>query len=426
MLTLQEAITYTKTDLLHYRAMVPQTALNALRLVDIKLTESTRQSVTKKPKGYSLVKRKHNKLGFVYYVRYWHEGRMLPSKWSARTNNYEAAREFAERYRDILIGEYESRTNGEMFNVLNEFYAKDSRIYQSESLRNGEVKEATRERYQSVIKNNFKPFLMNRKIQSFEDITVLLLYDFQDYLLGKGKKAKSVNNDMTAVGKIFTYLGRKGKIKTNPYLSLERLPEKLSESRKRGCYEVEEIKGVFETSCKGEKDLHNVLNLLIYTTDMRNSEIGRIRKKDIVTIGGVRFIDVKESKTENGIRLVPLHDKVYSKLMKRAEGLEEEEAIFKSPSWNVFKGATLSLGKKLGYSEDYLRENYITFYSGRHFWKTVMSAGGLGEDAEEIFMGHRVTNDVAKRYNHRDKQGKELIVKKAKDVFRILDKYLFA
>jgi hypothetical protein len=39
-------------------------------------------------------------------------------------------------------------------------------------------------------------------------------------------------------------------------------------------------------------------------------------------------------------------------------------------------------------------------------------------------MGHKVSNDVAKLYNHRDKQGKKLMLKKAKQVFSILDKRL--
>lgn len=54
-----------------------------------------------------------------------------------------------------------------------------------------------------------------------------------------------------------------------------------------------------------------------------------------------------------------------------------------------------------------------------------MNAGGLGADAEEVFMGHRVTNDMAKLYNHRDAAGKTLIAQKAREVFSILDKRLF-
>jgi hypothetical protein len=53
-----------------------------------------------------------------------------------------------------------------------------------------------------------------------------------------------------------------------------------------------------------------------------------------------------------------------------------------------------------------------------------MNYGGLGEDAEEFFMGHKVSGDVAKRYNHLDMQGKDVMVKKAKKIFAILDNFI--
>jgi len=40
-------------------------------------------------------------------------------------------------------------------------------------------------------------------------------------------------------------------------------------------------------------------------------------------------------------------------------------------------------------------------------------------------MGHKVVADVKKLYIHRDKQGKERLVKKAKQVFSILDRCIF-
>jgi hypothetical protein len=54
-----------------------------------------------------------------------------------------------------------------------------------------------------------------------------------------------------------------------------------------------------------------------------------------------------------------------------------------------------------------------------------MSAGGLGEDAEEVFMGHKVSSNVAKLYNHNDMKGKALMAEKARNIFKILDEKLF-
>jgi hypothetical protein len=40
-------------------------------------------------------------------------------------------------------------------------------------------------------------------------------------------------------------------------------------------------------------------------------------------------------------------------------------------------------------------------------------------------MGHKVSADVAKRYNHKDKQGKKKLIERAKKVFQILNRYIF-
>jgi hypothetical protein len=54
-----------------------------------------------------------------------------------------------------------------------------------------------------------------------------------------------------------------------------------------------------------------------------------------------------------------------------------------------------------------------------------MNAEGLGEDIEEYFMGHKVSGDVSKRYNHKEKQGRDRLENKVRLVFSILDKKLF-
>jgi integrase len=126
--------------------------------------------------------------------------------------------------------------------------------------------------------------------------------------------------------------------------------------------------------------------------------------------------------------MVPLHELVYRKL-KAWEARNKkttQSPLFDFRSANVFKDAASCLRQQLCVSEEEAEAENITFYSGRHFWKTLMNAGGLGEDIEEIFMGHKVTSNVAKLYNHRDKQGKKMMIKKAKQVFTILDRRIFS
>ena len=105
----------------------------------------------------------------------------------------------------------------------------------------------------------------------------------------------------------------------------------------------------------------------------------------------------------------PLHEFVYRKItayVKKA-GKKGGDLIFhidgrKTLGSNIYNEANAELAKYTGYSGEQLEKENITFYSGRHFWKTLMDSENLG-DVEEYFMGHKVSADVAKRYNHRDK-----------------------
>jgi hypothetical protein len=82
------------------------------------------------------------------------------------------------------------------------------------------------------------------------------------------------------------------------------------------------------------------------------------------------------------------------------------------------------MGAVMGFTEAELEERFITFYSGRHYWKTLMNSEDLGE-IEEYFMGHKVSNEVRKRYNHKDRQGRRILMKKTKELLDILDRRLF-
>ena len=424
MKTLQQAVSdingVDKKNFLALRSIIATecfSTLKALKLIDYEY------NTIRQAKGYNLVKQNSKKLGHVYYVRYWYARRMLPSKWCTHTNIYEKACEFAEQNRERIISGYLTKNGSEVVRFFEKFYDLNNPVYQSECIRNGELKGVTRERYKAILRDDFAPFLRRKRIRSFEEITVPLLDDFQDELLLRGIKSKSVNCEMASLGRVFRYLTRKGLMKTNPYINLGQIPVKPEEEEGRGCYELEKMKGIF--NILWEDKLSYLLNLIIHTTDMRNGEIRNFCKTDIITISECYFIDIKDSKTKNGIRLVPLHDLVYTAITDFAKDIDEETPVFGKVTDHFFRKAYMELGKMLNVSGDFLKEQRITFYSGRHFWKTLMNAGGLGEDAEEVFMGHKVTNDVAKLYNHRDKQGKELLVKKAQEIFGILDRNLF-
>ncbi|GHU38598.1 hypothetical protein FACS1894190_00500 [Spirochaetia bacterium] len=394
------------------------TALKALKLIDYDY------QTPKRRKGYNLVKRENKKLGFVYYVRYSHNGKMLPTKWNTHTNVLFEAEAFALQNKEQLVSGYTRCHDTAGFKVMEDFYNKDSVYFISDAKRSRPLGEKDRAVYERVIKNKFVPFLRERRITSPVKIDFHILHDFQDHLLAKGLKPRTINGYFNALSRVFRYLTYKELISENPCCKVIRLPVRAEDRKSHGCYELEKLSGVFNEAWDDE--IQYLLCLLIYTTDMRNVEIKRIRPRDIIEIEGCRFIDIKDSKTNNGVRLVPLHDFVYKKVKAFSKGKRDDELLFKSCQTRIFARANLTLGAKLRISEQELEAQNITFYSGRNYWKTLMNSERLGDDIEEYFMGHRVTGDVSKLYNHKDKQGQKRMVEKAKKVFEILDRCIFS
>ena len=426
------AINQIKTDLNdtyslknYFISNFPKTS-KALQIIDDEYMKPKRR------KGFNLVPRDSKKNGIIYYARYSYNGKNLPTKFCTHTGDIKEAEQYAIKNKDKLISQYLAKKEGKIYKILSEFYKKESSIPEVKNLT-----ERGRRDYESIINKYFIPYLKREKIVSFEQIKKYTLIKYQEYVLsGKIKnmegndddvyipiKPQSVNNYMKPVRKIFTYLTRKGEIVDNITEMVKKLPVNTKDIIPRGCYEIDKLKGIFNK--RWEDDLSCLLCTIIYTTGMRNSEIKRIKLEDIIKMDNCRFINIEESKTINGMRQVPLHDFVYKKMIIWAKKNKEKIYLFDKCTDKTFSKANYYLAKILKVSIEQLKKDNITFYSGRHFYKTLLSAEGLGENIEEIFMGHKVTGNVKQSYNHRDKQGKERLVKKARQALSIIDRCIF-
>jgi len=386
----------------------------------------------KRRKGFNLLPRRSIKNGIIYYARFSYKGKMLPTKFNTHTGDLREAEQYALKNKEILIERYLAKKDGRLFKFLSEFYKKESIIPEVTVLKDGIRKE-----YESTISKYFIPFLQSEKIVDFHQIKKITLTKYQDKALsGEIKlltnekaeissiKPQTVANYMKPVKKIFAYLARKGELTDNVAAEVKHLPVHTGDVLSRGCYEIDLLKGVFNRRWKD--DLSCLLCAIIYTTGMRNSEIMKINlTKDIIKIGNCRFINIESSKTNNGVRKVPLHDFVYKKMVSWTKKNNKTNLLFNDCNDETFKNANINLSKMLKISSEQLKEEKITFYSGRHFYKTLLNAEGLGENIEEIFMGHKVTTNVRQSYNHRDKQGKERLLKKARQALSILDRCIF-
>jgi integrase len=383
-------------------------------------------------KGYNLAKVPNKKMGFVYYARYIVDGKLVPSRWCTHTSDPAAAARWAIENKNRLLKNYYERRiikkpTIELYTVFKNFY-KDNSIYLTTLAKRKQAicERARCNRYNFII-HTFLPYLRKNRIRYFTEIDTPFLVRFQNYLLNnQSLMPQTVNIYTSHIKVIFDYLLLEGYTQNNPCNNMTRLS--VLEQHPPGCYDIGEIKGVFNK--KWNSDLYYMLCLLIYTTNMRNSEIERIRLTDIIQIDKYHFIDIKESKTKNGIRIVPLHNFVYNRLTDFINKMnkKDNDYIFTSRGkhlgGSIYQNATLELAQHLGWSVDMVKKENIKFYSGRHFWKTLMNSENLG-DIEEYLMGHKVNSDIANRYNHRDKHGKDKLYDKIDKLFGILDKYVF-
>ena len=356
--------------------------------------------------GFCLDKRENKTNGFLYYVRYRYNGKMLPSKWNTGTNDFLRARTFAVSNRDRIIAAYlAKKADDRLYDILAGYYKAESPYLTVDRNRKRTFCDQRRRIYHNFVNKKFIPFLKQHHITRFEQIKPSHLAALQDDLLAAGNKPQTVNDHLSGVKLLFEHLSRKNITESNPFRELSPLAVSDGDVKLTGCYEVDKIKGVFNKAWRDETCY--LLCLLAYTTGMREIEMMNLRAADIITIGGYRFIDIKKSKTVNGVRIVPLHDFVYAKLAAymKARNVKDGGLIFEKVRRDKFGKANLELALMLAGAKPgrekvraELQSQNITFKSGRHFWKTMMNANELGDDIEEVFMGHRVTKDVAKIY----------------------------
>jgi len=326
------------------------------------------------------------------------------------------------------LGNYFKRKRANtLFAVLNNYYTENSPYLIIDTARGRKINETSRQILHGFIINTFIPFLQKNKIRRFGNIKPVVMRNFQNYLLIEKKMLpQSINRQMGGIKAIFSHLFMAGVIKHNIVRDIS--PLKPANSRIRGCYSVDELKGIFKDTWKDKKSY--LLCSIIYSTGIRNSELQNLKVKDLIVRENVDFLNIVKSKTSSGIRTIPLHPKVRKTLEEWIDEnkLSGEDYLFvRNCNKRIFKNAKkagIFMGSLLGKGQNELENENITFYSGRHFYKTMLNLYNMG-DVEEIFMGHKVSKNVSERYNHKDKRGEKELLAAAKKAIEIVDNSLF-
>ena len=386
---------------------------------------------------YSIVAR-YGKKGKTYYVRYFINNKMVPSQWSTRTGNFEEAKIFSGINKENILKNYFNKKEGKtLYTILKNYYAKDSVYLNIDAVRGRKLGESSRKIHYGFIVNTFIPFLRQNKIKEFDEINPVLINNFQNYLLLERQLLpQSINRQISGIKAIFGHLFMTGVIKCN--FIKDTLPLRNMNNKIRGCYSMDDLRDIFKNMWEDKKSY--LLCLMIYSTGLRNSEIKNLKVKDITSqemgnlglcnYNTIFFLNIEKSKTANGIRRIPLHHKVKGSLdiWINENNLSRDDYLFiKNESQRFYRAAKKAnelMGSLLCKKSEELESKNISFYSGRHFYKTMMNLYQLG-DVEELFMGHAVNKDVRELYNHKDKRGEKELLKAAKKAIDIIDLCFF-
>ena len=327
----------------------------------------------------------------------------------------------------ILLKIFHQRRSKTLYKVLKTYYSKDSPYLIIDAARGRKIGDNSRQILHGFIINTFTPFLKKNKIKTFNQITPVVINSFQNYLLFEKKLLpQSINRQISGIKAIFSHLFMTGVIKTN--IMRDIAPLRTMNVTIRGCHSMEDLPGIFKTQWNDKKSY--LLCSLIYSTGLRNSELQNLRAKDIVPREDIHFLNISRSKTDAGVRIVPLHPKVLLAIEEwiKSKNLAPDDFLFvKDNRLRIFKAAkraNILMGSLLGKTPKDLEAENITFYSGRHFYKTMLNSYNLG-DIEELFMGHKVSRNISERYNHKNKRGQKELIKKAKEAIEIIDITLF-
>ncbi|GHV86980.1 hypothetical protein AGMMS50255_2760 [Spirochaetia bacterium] len=405
----------------------------ALKVLNRYDREQTAERENIKPiQDYYLSKQVSKKLGFVYVIRYRENGVILPSHWSSGTNDKATAEKYAIDNRDRLIAEYHEKNEADkLYRELGNYYTENSdamRIDIERKDRKTLNGKDIRRNYLFVNKV-FIPFMKNERGRKYlKDIETADITALQNKMLAEKSSGQTINKVLGSVKMVFQHFERTGKIKHTPFIQGYSLNV---QGQSREIYELPEMKNAFSGVWNDKVSF--LLNLIIYTTGARNGEIESLRVNDItntidgVDFGKMYFLRIRDGKTENAKRHIPLPPFTYGKIQAHIKktGKTGEDFILGKQYIKIYKQARNDLGALLGYTPIELDNMRIDFYSGRHFWKTAISEGGLSEGIEELWMGHAVSSDIKKLYNHKNRIGKDNLVKKITKLFSIIDKTYF-
>jgi integrase len=463
--------------------------------------------------GFHLMEIKSSlyKSGFYYAVKYrdFETNKWLTTKTSTKTDDKGLATAFAIENREKIIKKYKEhrkqihkKNDGkEFYKMLEEYYTENSKYLQDDYANNKRrITKRRRVEAVSIIKTYFIPYFKENNINSIKEITNSVYSKLKIYLQNvkniknRNLSTKTINNNLMFLNRILQYHYRNELIEKLPYSqgtgTLKISKDEKAKARKPAVLPVDKLKGIFnmmesDKNKRGNALLYYTLSLIGLTTGMRDSEIARIKGKDLipVSIDGKKIYLLKayNHKTDyynveetDSYRKIPLHPfviemlKRYIQNNKEGRKIGKEDYIFGTPKYNEdtniddgylhqskFHKAIVHLYKQIILKEKLreslekntmdidwgldtkviekeMKEKNITFYSLRHTFNTLCVLFRYGEtiarndDIIDYFTGHKIQSEMRANYTHINKVDNRIFYENyGKYIIDMLNKFIF-
>lgn len=238
--------------------------------------------------------------------------------------------------------------------------------------------------------SDFAAFLEAEGVTEWQQVTVLTLRQYLNWLFAQGYERRSIARKLSSVRSFFRFLARMGYISVNPALDLKqpRLPQKLPTVLEVS--EVERLLSSPDTSTpRGLRD-RAILELL-YATGLRVSEVASLRISDIDFAEKLVRVKGKGGKE----RIALLHDEALNWLERY---LTESRPLFlqrgKQVTDIVFvsqKGTPLTVRQIHRIVDGYAKKvlgRRISPHALRHSFATHLLEGGADLRVIQELLGH--------------------------------------
>lgn len=175
----------------------------------------------------------------------------------------------------------------------------------------------------------------------------------------------------------------------NPFSELNfKAGRKQKNTTVRQAFSAEEIESLHQAAReKGDEQLADLIALGAYT-GARIEELCAIKLEDITQSSGVQIITVTDSKTDAGVRTVPIHPALKS-VIKRLTKDSNDEYLFSNLTSSKYGDRCNAIGKRFGRLKEKsgFGKTHV-FHSIRKTVITILENAGVSEGITADIVGH--------------------------------------